>query len=809
MRILLSSLLFMSSLNAQNLSEAELFEKAFKRKAVKNVMIPLFFEGQLLGEVQFKVLNGDQLVEVRQGQLRQELAPFLSKEILKSWEKQNGLKNIDLIKEDGVDLSFDPKNLLVKVEIDPNKRNLSTEDIAFNRVPKWARRAKLSTGLSGFLNTYNYYRKDTGSETESLTSDQNLNLNFGKLSFLAQTSWQRDNEESDFFRQDVRFTYDDPKRLIRYQLGDLSYNVNQFQSFQPGLGFLASSNFSLDPYRLFNPMTFREITLNTPSRVRVFVNGVLVQTLNLPTGRHRLDNLPLNEGINNIRLEIQDNRGRQEEISFKGTTSYNLISNGIHDFTYGGGVPAKNQFGDREYDSEDRKYFGIINHLYGFSNNLNLGYGANFNSRQRVGSFRFLTQSLLGFTNLNFSYSRLMKASDSIEGEGVGFRLGHTFRDYATGDTRQLRTFDIALEYLGPEFTPMEKLTIDHGGSLNTEIGVTQFVTDHFNYRVRGNYRSYSRDSNQNNLTGSVGLTYLWNRNYQITGQYSYSQFRSGNDDHQMLFSFTYTAPENGQSFSASYNTTREEFNSGVSYTGKGRPSNIRAQANYRNAASEDQYEAELGHQSQWYVASANWLKRNPETSQNSDLYTFNVNSSLVFAGGRASLSRPVNQSFTMVTAGEALEGHNLYLNKNGERYEASTGFFNSGVIPSHQAYRYYPVRIDSSELPLGVKSPPQEVVVSSPFRGGIRLDYSYEKTYAFVGKIKWKGAALALKTGELVLKDDPKRSYAFFTNRKGRFLIESILPGKYLLVVDGKPLDDLVIEKAQNGFIKWEKNYE
>ena len=81
MKILLSSLLFMSSLNAQSLSEAELFEKAFKRKAVKNVMIPLFFEGQLLGEVQFKVLNGDQLVEVRQGQLRQELTPFLSKEI--------------------------------------------------------------------------------------------------------------------------------------------------------------------------------------------------------------------------------------------------------------------------------------------------------------------------------------------------------------------------------------------------------------------------------------------------------------------------------------------------------------------------------------------------------------------------------------------------------------------------------------------------------------------------------------------------------------------------------------------------------
>jgi len=289
----------------------------------------------------------------------------------------------------------------------------------------------------------------------------------------------------------VRFNYDDTKNLIRYQLGDLNYRVNQFQAFQAGAGFLASTNFDLDPYRLFNPLSFKEITLNTPSRVRVFINNVLVQTLNLPTGRHRLDNLPLNEGINDVRIEIQDNRGRREEINFKGTTSYSLIADGVHDFTYGLGVPALEQFSERRYDSEDQKYFLVMNHLYGLGDRTNIGFGFMGDNWQKLASLRYLHQSFLGLTDLNLSGSFLQKPNVGEKGSGLGARLTHLFRDYS-GDDRLLRNIDFGLEYLGPGFTSMGLLSASDSASLAPELGVTQFLSDKLNARLRVSYRSFS-----------------------------------------------------------------------------------------------------------------------------------------------------------------------------------------------------------------------------------------------------------------------------------------------------------------------------
>ncbi|MCR9203640.1 MAG: hypothetical protein NXH75_03620 [Halobacteriovoraceae bacterium] len=791
---------FSFELHAEN---EDLFKKVFKKKSERLISLPLFFDSAFHGEGIFRIANSEKIISIQKEFISLKLANILNEDVMRKIQSQNGDHiSVEFFEDLGMRFIFRSDRLIAELDIPSSLRIARDVNLAFNRIPRWAKNAKNPNGLSGFVNFYNFYRKDSLLSEDSITSDQNWNFNFGRFALFAQTSFQNDSQ-SRFIRQDVRLTYDQPNNLLRYQFGDLNYQVLDYQTFQPGAGIMVTTNFDLNPYRLFNPMGFREITLNAPSRVRVFINGILVQTLNLPVGRHRLDNLPLNEGINTIRLEIQDNRGRNEEIKFKGTTSYALIGKGLHEMTYGGGLPAESALQDRRYDTSDKKYFFVMNHLYGFSNNSNIGYGLMGNANQRLLSLRNLYQGQFGVSNLNLSFSQLLRPLSGGKGEGFGGRFTHVFRDYQS-EERRLRTVDLGVEFLGPGFVAMDDRSPDENARVSPEIGYTQFITDSVNVRLRGLYRLNSKTSSSNFFNVSSALTYLYKRFYQFGLQYSYSGFKSGASDSQVLLSFNWAIPDQGHVVTTSYNTSNEEVNSQWNYTGRGRPSNLRGLVNFRHNETNENYEAEVGKQSQRYEANLNLLQREGRNIADSNLITGSFNTSLAFAGGEVSFSRPINQGFALVKAREALKGSNLFLNRNGEEFEAETGWLNSAVLPNYQAYRYYPIRVDSREVPFGIQVPPQEVVVMAPFRGGVLVPFSAKYSKALVGKVFYKDLPLALKTGQLVNKSENK-DYPFFTNRKGRFLIESIPPGIYEVYVEGKLLSTLKVKKEGEAIQRWE----
>jgi outer membrane usher protein len=63
-------------------------------------------------------------------------------------------------------------------------------------------------------------------------------------------------------------------------------------------------------------------------------------------------------------------------------------------------------------------------------------------------------------------------------------------------------------------------------------------------------------------------------------------------------------------------------------------------------------------------------------------------------------------------------------------------------------------------------------------------------------GFILGDGAPAALLSGELQPVDDPSRkAVPFFTNRKGRFRVESVRPGKWQLVLFGHEVEPFPVE--------------
>lgn len=481
--VTLFSLLFI-----QVYAQDSLFEQVFKKSMVSTVSLPVIDGGNYYGDLKVRIINTDSISEFEREGFKKILDSLIDKKVVKKIFKEKGeFLSIDQLNDTGVILQYDVQNLVLQLEIDTKILKVKETNLAFNERPEWAKNAIVSSGFSGSINLFNFYQKRTGSESDSTyTGDQNYSFNYKRWSLFAQTSYE-DDREREFTRQDIRFSYDDPKRLIRYEVGDLRYNTELYQGFIPAAGLQISSNFNLNPYRLFNPTANREIFLTNPATVRVFVNSIMIRTIKLPAGRHLIDELPLNEGLNNVTLEILDSRGRQEKISFERFTSYALVKKGIQEFSYIVGKTSEDVDNVRTYDEDEKDYVYLANHLWGVSEFANLGFNINGSRQQNLTGVLTRHQSRWGFLEFNFTRSQLIKGASGEKGSGFAGRVTHRFTDYSR--QRRLKNIQLSLEYLSPRFTQMGTVVFNNYATVTPEINYSQFVTDNVNIRLGGRYR--------------------------------------------------------------------------------------------------------------------------------------------------------------------------------------------------------------------------------------------------------------------------------------------------------------------------------
>ncbi len=159
-----------------------------------------------------------------------------------------------------------------------------------------------------------------------------------------------ENDPRPWQRGDARLVHDLPDDMIRTALGDLSYPVEGFQSFQPMLGLTVARDFDLQPYRVSEPTGQTSFFLNSPSRVDVYVNGSKVQTLQLNSGPFNISDFPVVGGSNDVKLVITDAAGRVEVRNVDIVSDTNLLAAGLNKFAYNIGFVSSTVERDRQYD---------------------------------------------------------------------------------------------------------------------------------------------------------------------------------------------------------------------------------------------------------------------------------------------------------------------------------------------------------------------------------------------------------------------------------------------------------------------------
>ena len=145
--------------------------------------------------------------------------------------------------------------------------------------------------------------------------------------------------EPRFRRTGSRFVYDDLKDVIRFTLGDVQPFARGFQSTPTVAGISAQRLYNvLEPWREFRSTGSQSFTLFAPSMVETIVNGRSVERKLLQPGNYTLQDFPLAEGANNVRLLIQDEAGKQRTIDFDLYSNQQLLEPGATEFSAFAGV---------------------------------------------------------------------------------------------------------------------------------------------------------------------------------------------------------------------------------------------------------------------------------------------------------------------------------------------------------------------------------------------------------------------------------------------------------------------------------------
>jgi outer membrane usher protein len=140
-------------------------------------------------------------------------------------------------------------------------------------------------------------------------------------------------EERRFLRLETTLTIHRPEKNQTLTVGDTSTRVGILgQSVYFG-GVRFGTNFGLTPGFIRHPVPVLTGVSAAPSTANLYVNDVLRQTSNIPTGPFAIDNFPALIGGGEARLVVRDLLGRETVITQSFFTSNQLLAKGLNDWS--------------------------------------------------------------------------------------------------------------------------------------------------------------------------------------------------------------------------------------------------------------------------------------------------------------------------------------------------------------------------------------------------------------------------------------------------------------------------------------------
>ncbi len=757
----------------------------------EKVYISLKINGRLLTDVEVSLKSEEVIEEV-----------FLSEEALAGFaeilttEKLNYFKSKDSFdlsefNKNGMDAVYDYRNLSLNLSIGPD--NLKAKKISLINYKDQEEAFQLSNSdFSGFINARPVV--SINSPTEKFGSQFDGAVSIGSVVVEGAASYSS-NDESLWSRGNIRGIKDFPKYNRRFTFGDISWQPSSYFNFRETGGIQLERNFELTPSKNIVSVAEKEFILREKSRVSVFANGDYLESFDLLPGKYNLADLPINEGVNNLTLKIEDSYGRKRVLNFPYLIDSNLLKKGLSQYVYSIGTPSEANGFNKKYNQNGEDLFISAYHKLAPAKNYNTSFFGQRDSRQLLlGNEHFYT-SLLGNLRLDTAYSN----NRHKKKRGYAFRPSITWNRYHNNSLNSLR-IRFQHEYKSREF-----------GIIGAEDPNNDFShTLNFSIRKQISRRMSANSSIVRNISRSFGVSSEWRYGVGIQGQifsnlnYSlnYQRFdQRGQSENNFLAFLNYNFSERNSSLDYNYNSRNRSHRIGARTNSDHSQGQLFANTFYEEDLNSKRGFARFENKHSridLFGDLENIKTKSDERSSGSLGAAFGVS----FTDKSLSFSRPIQNGFTHISLEGELEDQDISINNSLKGLSPKNDLASTLVLPNLIPFQKNSIFVDISkaEEDLTLKNDHFEIVPY--YKIGTFIKLGTDKLCSASANI-YNEAKKKVRHELIVLVSKlTKTSYDFFTNDSGDAFLEKIPPGEYLLKTSSGSAD-IVIPAKKIRFIE------
>lgn len=550
-------------------------------------------------------------------------------------------------------------------------------------------------------------------------------------------------------------TYDQPAELRRWIAGDSVATGSTLGGGGVLGGISVSREFSLDPYFIRGPLPRLQGFALTPSRVDVYVNGVLQRQESIKAGQFDLLNLPLDTGDGAYRAVIRDAFGREQEVSGRYYFSSGLLARGLTDYSYQLGA-LRSGFGAMSWDYGAPGF--LARHRVGLLDWLTAGARVEGTRGAVSGGPTFTVGLPYGEVELSAA------ASGGRGGLGGAASLSYSYvsRRFSIGALGRLMSDGYANLSLRPEddrprlqANLFAGLPVANRVSLNAELQ-TQLMRDAGSVQ-RMALRTDVQIGSSSTLSISIGRL---------------ESGGAGSLDAYVMLTHAF-----GARTMASASAVQRNGAAGMTAVAQ-QSAPAGEGFGYRVAGDtvgpSSSFDALTQYQGPYGLYQAEYRRVGPQ-----DAGSLQASGGVVAMGGDLFFTRPVQDGYALVQV-PGVSGVRGFLNNQEIGRTNANGNL---LVPGLSSYYGNRISIDATDVPLDYEVGKIEQLVATSLRGGAAVRFDVRRVQAVTGQVETEDGVVPA-FGELQMEGgDPRSSSPVSSD--GRFWLEGLSPGRHAGAVE------------------------
>ena len=767
-------------------------------KRTLRFIVPLNDGLTYLGDVDLSVSPSDRL-SVAAPRFLQLVEPLLKPEVLA--RVKIAVAGQDLIDEaalgaSGIKLSYDSQSLALALQLPVGARRTRSLSLRADRQDgvETLKPARVS-GFINFRSAMELVEAGPGRGVPAPVSAIDGAVRVFDMVAEGETYVSLRHGDQFYRRAGTRLIYDDTRRLIRTSAGDVRLYPRYFQSGPSVAGLSIGRSYSLlDPQQDIRSSGAQSFVIDSPSVVETIVNGRSVERKTFQPGSYTLQDFPLAEGSNDVKLLIREDSGKQRVVNFSLYSNRALLEPGRKEFSVFAGVLTEPTLRGITY-SRHWLASGFVR--AGLTPRVTAGVNFQADRFVQQGGAEALVGTPIGLVGFDLAAAHRV-------GRSNGFAGAVSFEHTLTGNVGAGQSLHVLVEAHSRYFAaPSDEASIDSrrwraAAGYSLSFGRDRFLSldaDVLRDRVRGTSASA-------HVTGGTGISEL----FSMLGEIEY---RRGNGQRDLLFrvSLRRRLGTRGQA--------RLDLDSkgGIDVSaqesgGRGTGAWL-ADGDFKRDPQGGLLTANGG-----YLANRLELGGQQSVGFNAGggvigaTTTLRAGTSIAFADGSFAIGRPVINSFLIGSTHRSLKNRTLRLDPQENSEAARSDRMGPALEGDLSAYSRRTLVYDVDNAPAGYDLGAGNVSLVPPYHGGFKMIVGSDYNLLVLGRlIDREGEPVTLLAGKAIELVAPKRpAITLFTSRDGKFGAQGLRPGQWRIVMptaDGDTSYDITVTTSETGTIR------